>query len=145
MAKDAAFVAKKLDEVNLSVVENLQQKAFILNTMVRLCHGNSWNAGWYHDVETGTPLKMNIGERLMLIVSELVEGFEANRKDLMDDHLPNRSGIEAELADAVIRIFDLAVYLNLDLGGAIIDKMEYNRKRPDHTIEARKGKHGKKC
>ena len=38
--------------------------------------------------------------------------------------------VEVELADAVIRIADLAGALGLDLGGAIAEKLEYNRNRP---------------
>lgn len=72
----------------------------------------------------------NKGEAFMLIVSELVEGFEGVRKDLMDDHLPARRMEEVELADAVIRIMDYAAGFHLDVAGAVLEKMEYNKKRP---------------
>jgi NTP pyrophosphatase (non-canonical NTP hydrolase) len=78
----------------------------------------------------------NFAERCMLIVTEISEAVEADRKDLMDSHIPTRRGIEVELADAVIRILDLAGGLNLDLGGAIEAKLKYNEGRPF--------KHGKK-
>lgn len=78
----------------------------------------------------------NIPQLLMLTVSELSEALEADRKDAMDDHLPGRRGVEVELADAVIRIMDMCGGLNLDLGGAIEDKLKYNAERPF--------KHGKK-
>jgi hypothetical protein len=52
--------------------------------------------------------------------------------------------IEVELADAVIRIADLAGALGLDLAGALIDKLAYNAKRPDHKVENRKAENGKK-
>lgn len=61
----------------------------------------------------------------------------------MDDHLPDRPMIEVELADAVIRIADLAGYLGLDLGGAIMAKLEYNRRRADHKLENRAKQGGK--
>jgi len=80
----------------------------------------------------------------MLIVSEVAEAMEGYRKGLMDDHLPDRPMIEAELADAVIRICDLAGSLNLDLGGAIIEKQQYNRTRLDHSREERAKPNGKK-
>lgn len=44
---------------------------------------------------------------------------------------------EVELADAVIRIADLAGGLGLDLGGAIAEKLAFNAVRPDHKPEAR--------
>lgn len=102
------------------------------------------NQKWWHDLETGQPLKRNKGELLMLIVSEVAEAMEGERKDLMDDKLPHRKMAEVELADAVIRIFDYAAGFGYDLQGAYEEKMAYNAVRKDHTIEARKAAHGKK-
>lgn len=78
----------------------------------------------------------SVGECIALIHSELSEALEADRKDLMDDHLPTRYGLEVELADAMIRILDLAGYIGMDIGGALVEKLEYNKSRPH--------KHGKK-
>ncbi len=55
-----------------------------------------------------------IQEKLMLVVTELAEGCEGLRKNLMDDHLPHRKMIEVELADALIRLLDLGEYLGLE-------------------------------
>lgn len=77
----------------------------------------------------------NVGEALMLVVSELSEALEAHRKDLMDSHLPNRKGLEVEVADAIIRLLDMNGF-GLDIGGALVEKLAYNRSRPY--------KHGKK-
>jgi len=85
-----------------------------------------------------------ISTMIALIHSELSEALEAQRKGLMDDHLPNRKGIEAELADAVIRIFDLAAQQGLDIGGAVVEKFLYNTTRADHKVENREKKGGKK-
>lgn len=52
--------------------------------------------------------------------------------------------LEVELADAVIRIFDMAGGLDLDLGGALVEKLEYNKNRADHNIEERLKDGGKK-
>jgi NTP pyrophosphatase (non-canonical NTP hydrolase) len=79
----------------------------------------------------------NVGEMLMLAVSELSEGMEAWRKDLNDDHLPQYSGLTVEIADCIIRLMDTGRGLGLDIAGALIDKVVYNRTRPY--------KHGKKC
>lgn len=74
--------------------------------------------------------KGNVGEKLMLICSEIGEAIEAHRKNKMDDHLPERPGLEVELADALIRILDLSSGLGLDIGGAVVEKLKYNRSRP---------------
>ena len=102
------------------------------------------NKKWWTNLETGEPIKRNVGELLMLATSELAEALEGDRKNLMDDHLPHRKMIEVELADAIIRILDTAGGLGLDVGGAFEDKMAYNASRRDHTIEARKLADGKK-
>ncbi len=115
--------------------------------LVVACHGASKAAGWWNDLETGAPIIERphvVGEKLMLVVSEVSEAMEGHRKNLADDKLPHRSMIEVELADAVIRIADLAGALGLDLGGAIAEKLEFNASRPDHKPENRKGENGKK-
>ncbi len=115
--------------------------------LVRECHGASSRAGWWQDIDTGEPIVSRphvVGEKLMLVVSEVAEAMEGHRKNLMDDKLPHRKMIEVELADAVIRIADLAGALGLDLGGAIAEKLAYNAQRADHKIENRRGENGKK-
>lgn len=99
---------------------------------------------WWQDIDTGAPIQRNVGELLMLCVSELAEGMEGHRKSLMDDHLQHRPMLEVELADALIRIMDLAGGLGLDLAGAWREKLEYNARRLDHTHEARRAAGGKK-
>lgn len=39
-------------------------------------------------------------------------------------------GVPAELADTVIRCFDMADYYGIDLETAILEKMEFNKTRP---------------
>lgn len=104
------------------------------------CHKEAALAGWW-----GEPSEpANVPQKLLLIHSEISEACEADRKGLMDDKLSHRSGIEVELADAVIRILDLAGKLRLDIEGAMIEKMAYNRLRADHKPENRAKTGGKK-
>lgn len=102
-----------------------------------LCYGLSKDAGWHDN-------SREIGTCMMLIVSEIAEAMEGDRKSLMDDHLPHRKMVEVELADAVIRIMDLAGREGLDLGGAVVEKLIYNQKRADHKPENRMKENGKK-
>lgn len=116
------------------------------NLLVEACHEASKGAGWWNDIRTGEELVRRphvVGEKLMLVVSEVAEAMEGHRKNLPDDKLPHRPMIEVELADAVIRICDLAGALGLDLGGAIAEKMAFNKVRPDHKPENRLAAGGK--
>jgi NTP pyrophosphatase (non-canonical NTP hydrolase) len=115
----------------------LEEQSIAINAMVGECHGRSYAAGWYHDPITRQPVVRNVGEMLALIHSEISEGLEGQRKNLNDTHLPHRKMIEVELADALIRICDLAGYLKLDLGGAYREKLLYNETREDHKRETR--------
>jgi NTP pyrophosphatase (non-canonical NTP hydrolase) len=113
-----------------------------LNTLARDCH--EANATWWHDPATGERLQRNKGELLMLIVSEIAEAMEGERKGLMDDKLPHRLMAEVELADALIRIFDYAGAFGYDLDGAVAEKRQYNATRADHKPAARLAPGGKK-
>lgn len=89
-------------------------------------------------------MQRNKGELLMLMVSEISEAMEGERKNLMDDHLPHRRMAEVELADLLIRVFDYAGAYGYDLDGAVAEKRAYNRIRVDHTAEGRSRPDGKK-
>ncbi len=115
-----------------------------LNDLVQICYNASFKAGWHTDLQTGELLDRNKGEMLCLIHSEISEAMEGERKGLMDDHLPNRPMAEVELADALIRICDYAGRFGYDLGGAVADKLEYNKNRADHKVENRLKDDGKK-
>lgn len=123
------------------------------------CHSASVDAGWWNHKATGLNLiyvlrnpsdplfallaGALVAQKLCLAHSEISEAMEGHRKGLQDDKLPHRPMIEVEIADAIIRLFDLAGALNLDVGGAIVEKMEFNKRRPDHKPEARAAAGGK--
>lgn len=120
--------------------------AFAGRVLQTQCHGASSAAGWWRDNITGQPMQANpatFAVKLMLCVSELAESMEGDRKRLADDKLPQYDMRAVELADAAIRIFDLAGAYGYDLGAIIAAKMAFNAQRPDHKLEARQALHGK--
>lgn len=121
---------------------NSKRTAATINALADEVHRA--NAQWWQDLHTGEPITRNVGELLCLVHSELSEAMEGHRKGLTDDKLPHRKMFEVELADAVIRIFDLAAGLGIDLGGAYAEKMAYNATRADHKPAARLAEGGKK-
>lgn len=82
-----------------------------------------------------TPLVRNLRNstamvgKLMLVVTELAEAVEAVDKD-------DRENFREEIADALIRLLDIADSSGMDVDAEIEKKMEANWKRPI--------KHGKK-
>ena len=125
----------------------------MINELAKKAHENAKSKGFF-DTEK------NIGEMLMLIVTEVAEACEADRKDYyanwdnfnkelraqekaghkdawktaFDIHI--KDTFEDELADIMIRVMDLAAFKGIDLHSHIEGKMNRNALR-EH-------KHGKK-
>lgn len=79
----------------------------------------------------------NDGEMIALMHSELSEALEAQRHgNPPDDHIPEFTGVEAEMADVIIRATEFCYARGHRLEEAVAAKMKYNEGRPY--------KHGKK-
>lgn len=91
----------------------MSEKVKSIQKLADACYKNSYEAGWWDtldpwDVQTAAM-------KVALIHSELSEAYEARINKSMDDKLPHLNGEHVELADAVIRIFDLMGARNCSL------------------------------
>ena len=97
--------------------------------MQRRVHEIAVSKGWWES-------DRNDAECIALIHSEVSEALEGLRKPKPDEHCPEFRSVEVELADAIIRIMDLAGARGWDVAGALVAKAAFNETRPH--------KHGKK-
>lgn len=87
-----------------------------INELIKECHSIARANGFW---DKTTPFST----KLMLIVTEVAECCEADRKN-------DQKNIAEELADTCIRIFDLCGGYGIDLEEAIKEKMKVNKNRP---------------
>jgi NTP pyrophosphatase (non-canonical NTP hydrolase) len=104
-------------------LQETETKGKSLNELSRLCHRIAVEKGFW---ET----ERNIGEALMLIVTELAEAMEAHR-------VQDQENFKEEIADSFIRLLDLCGGLGIDIEEEISRKSQKNKNRPY--------KHGKVC
>ena len=81
-----------------------------LNELSEICHSIAVEKGFWDG-------QRNIGELLMLIVTELAEAMEAHR---IQDH----DNFKEEIADSFIRLLDLCGGLKIDIEEEIAKKSE---------------------
>lgn len=128
LAESLQFVA---DTIGATVPGRLSAFARGWTSVAADVHHTARSKGFWED-----GVERNDGEMLCLVHSEISEVLEALRAgNPLDSKVPEFSGAEVELADAVIRIMDLAYARGWNVAGAIEAKMKYNANRPH--------KHGK--
>lgn len=129
---DATLPELSFENVGNGLRNEVEMTCFIQHTraLAAHIHATAISKGWWQE-------DRNDGELIALMHSELSEALEALRAgNPPDDHIPQFSGVEAELADVIIRALDMSAARGYDVAGAIVAKVAYN--------EVRAYKHGGK-
>ncbi len=94
-----------------------------LSNFARCCHEMAKDRGFWPDHPR------NKGEQIALMHSELSEMLEGVRKPALDEHCPDYTREEIEMADLFIRALDYSSGHGLRLVGALRAKFEFNESR----------------
>ena len=104
------------------------EQAFVeaINSMTNHVHATARQHGFWNTDE-----QANLGTKIALLHSEVSELLEAIRTEgkPMSEKLPELPLAAEELADIIIRTMDIAHYIGVQLGDAIVQKARYNTQR----------------
>lgn len=108
-------------------MSDVDGESLTIRQMMDEAHDNAVKHGWWDRPVT-------LGEKLLLVVTEVSEAFEEFRDGREPDeiyysHLGKPEGVPVEIADIFIRLADDCAKWGIPIEKAIREKMAYNRTR----------------
>jgi NTP pyrophosphatase (non-canonical NTP hydrolase) len=98
-----------------------------LKTLIEESHKTAVEKGWWDDSRSAGDIFMNIAAE----VSEAWEEYRTGCSFIEIYYKDSKpEGIAVELADVLIRIFDVCAKYDIPLEEALCAKMKYNKQRP---------------
>jgi NTP pyrophosphatase (non-canonical NTP hydrolase) len=108
-------------------LSDLERKLFLMSVdrAVQAAYTNAVRKGFWPSAD------VNLAEALMLMVTELAEACEAERRgNPTSEHITGFSAVEEELADVILRIYNLCGKKHWRIAEAVLAKLDFNATRP---------------
>jgi NTP pyrophosphatase (non-canonical NTP hydrolase) len=94
--------------------------AMDLKTLEAAMHAFVESKGWYHPDSPRPQTPRNLAISLVLEASEVLEHFQWN------EETPDREALSGELADVMLYLLQIASIHEIDLGQAVLAKLDIN-------------------
>lgn len=94
-----------------------------LKTLEAAMHAFVESKGWYASNSPRPQLPKNLAISLVLEASEVLEHFQ------WSDDTRDKTELAGELADVMLYLLQLASVSEIDLGQAVLNKLEHNHQR----------------